>query len=97
MDALMERWQSLPGSHSLELKVLRAWQGRQPADALSPGSQPIEIWCVEVQLTGEQNQTGQSESTIWIVTRENQDASWIAAWLMTMSSIWPYQACGTAP
>ncbi len=54
----------------------------------------MEIWCVEVQFSGGLTEAAQSDSTIWIVTRESQDAIWNAAWLMTMSSLWPYEACG---
>jgi hypothetical protein len=94
MDALKAHWQALPGSADSDLHILRAWPGEFPPNSLTPGSPPKELWCVEVHFSGDLAEAARYDSTIWIVTRESQEASWTAAWLMTMSSIWPYEACG---
>jgi hypothetical protein len=94
LEALEAQWLALPGSVNPDLRVLRAWPGDQPLATVPPGSTEMEIWCVEVQVSAGPAEVGGSGSTIWIIIRDNQDTSWEAAWLMTMSSLWPYQACG---
>ena len=93
LQALMDQWRALPGSQNADLEILRAWLG-EPPHSLAPGSPPLEVWCVEVQTTEGQAGVDPSEPFIWIVTRQGREAPWQAAWLLTMSSLWPYEACG---
>jgi hypothetical protein len=93
LEALNQQWESLPGYQGSGLDILRAWQGEPPAEA--PAS--MEIWCVEAQPASSLNPEEQPAPFIWIVVRESQDAEWTAAMLVTMSAMWPYQACGTVP
>jgi hypothetical protein len=57
----------------------------------------LEIWCVETRISAPSDPTVDGEKMIWIVIRENQEAPWKAALLATMSSLWPYEACGSVP
>lgn len=93
LEALNQQWESLPGYQGLSLDILRAWQGEPPAEA--PAS--MEIWCVEAQPASSLDLEEKPAPFIWILIRESQDAEWTAAMLMTMSAMWPYQACGTEP
>jgi hypothetical protein len=93
LEALNQQWESLPGYQGSSLEILRAWQGELPAEV--PAS--MEIWCVEAQPASSLNPEEQPAPFIWILIRESQDAEWTAAMLMTMSAMWPYQACGTEP
>jgi hypothetical protein len=95
--ALNRQWDSLPGSATHDLTVLRSWQGQIPPDADPAPTSPMDVWCVETLLSSNQPYSGESETVIWIITRTSDDATWESAPLMTMSSLWPYQACGVAP
>ena len=96
-DALIQHWASLPGSKLHEIRVLRAWPGELPQDVASEETNPNEVWCVETELSGTENDTAPIESVIWFVTKIDDQGDWTAVPLMTMSSIWPYQACGVVP
>ena len=93
VDALNKQWESVPGYQGSNIEILRAWHGDPPSEV--PDS--FEVWCVEAQPSSNLESSGISQPTIWIVVREDQDAEWTSAMLMTMSAIWPYQACGTEP
>ena len=93
LEALNQQWESLPGYQGSSLNILRAWQGEPPAEV--PAS--MEVWCVEAQPASSLNPEEQLAPFIWIVVRESQDAEWTSAMLMTMSAMWPYQACGAEP
>ena len=93
LDALNKQWESLPGYQGSSLDILRAWQGEPPAEV--PAS--MEVWCVEARPASSLNPEEQPVPFIWIVMRESQDAEWTSAMLMTMSAMWPYQACGAEP
>ena len=93
LEALNQQWESLPGYQGSSLDILRAWQGEPPAEA--PAS--MEIWCVEAQPASSLNLEKKPAPFIWILMRESQDAEWTSAMLMTMSAMWPYQACGAEP
>ena len=93
LEALNQQWESLPGYQGSSLEILRAWQGELPSEA--PAS--MEVWCVEAQPASNLDLEEKPAPIIWILIRERQDAEWTAAMLMTMSAIWPYQACGTEP
>ncbi len=88
LHALLDQW-----TQDADLEILRAWPG-EPPPSLAPGSPPLEVWCVEVQTTEGRAGAAPSGPIIWIVTRQGREAPWQAAWLLTMSSIWPYEACG---
>ena len=62
-----------------------------PAAGLTPA---LEVWCVEAEMSSANDTSVEAERLIWIVIRENENASWTAALLATMSSTWPYKACG---
>jgi len=85
--ALEERLLALPGGDT-EFVIGQAWPGVRPQDDPSSST---EIWCVEV----DHSPTNETDpELIWIVTRPNQQTEWNAAMLATMSSSWPYEACG---
>lgn len=93
IEALKEQWESVPGYQGSIIEILRAWQGKPPSEM----PDTYEVWCVEAQPSESLGLSGNPQPTIWIVVRENQDAEWTSAMLMTMSAIWPYQACGAEP
>ena len=92
----MAYWESLPSYPSVENRVIRAWPGEAIED-LSPGAPPREVWCVEAQVSSADGPSVDGDLLVWIVTRENQEALWSAALLASLSSLWPYQACGEPP
>lgn len=94
VESLTNSWQSIPGSATHELTILRAWPGEAPQESNPDMLLPEEVWCVETNLSSIEGNTTDPEAFIWIVTRTNPDAEWQAAPLMIMSSLWPYQACG---
>ncbi len=97
VDELHARWQSLPGSQTHDLVVLRAWKGKTPPDANSFFS-TVETWCFETQPEPKSGISQGSERMVWVVTRSGGDTGWVASPLMVMSSTWPYEAClGKAP
>jgi hypothetical protein len=92
-DALTVYWESLPSHPSVEHRIVRAWPGETGED-LDP---PIEIWCVEAELSSADDPSIDGELLMWIVTRESRGARWSAALLASLSSMWPYEACADAP
>jgi len=92
--ALFQYWEDLPaGGHNFQ--IVRAWPGKFPVEGY-PGDGPqIEVWCVEAASS--QATAAEDAAMIWIVTRQEGETEWSAGLLMAMSSIWPYQACGTGP
>lgn len=97
ISALDSTWAALPGSATHDLSILRAWPGKMPQGSDPQAATPVEIWCIETSISaGEDGSTG-AEKMIWISTRTGVDAAWITVPLMTMSSLWPYQACGVGP
>ena len=96
-DALLAYWTFLPSPSAYEYRIIQAWQGAVPAEdkiALPP---EMEVWCVETRISAPNDPAVNGEKLIWIVTRETQEAHWRAALLATMSSLWPYEACGSLP
>ena len=97
VEELHARWQSLPGSQTHDLVVLRAWPGEIPSNADSYLTK-LEIWCFETQAAPKLDLPQGSERMVWLVTRSSGDSRWEAAPLMIFSSTWPYEAClGRAP
>ena len=97
MDELEEQWQHLHTDTSPQLRIIRAWPSEVSAEMLAPSSPSMETWCVEVELSAGNDASRGLEPMIWIVARPDQEVSWFAAPLRTMSSLWPYQACGVVP
>ena len=95
-EALEEYWKSLRSHPGVENRIVRAWPGEATADGSTLGAPLMETWCVEAAMssTGEPSVDGE---LVWIVMRENDETRWSAALLASMSSIWPYQACGEVP
>jgi len=93
VEALKKQWESLPGYQGSNIEILRAWQGKPPTEV--PDS--MEVWCVETQPPSNLESSEITLPIIWIVVRDGQDAEWTSAMLMTLSAIWPYQACGAEP
>ena len=96
VDELEKQWQTVTTDNSPRLHVVRAWPSEVPAEQLPPSSPSMETWCVEVEPVGK-DASGAPGPMIWIVTRTGPEATWFAAPLMTMSSLWPYEACGVVP
>ena len=95
-DALAAYWESLSSYPSVENRIVRAWPGGANED-LAPEAPLMETWCVEAEISSPDDASVDGERLVWIVIRENEEARWTAALLASMSSIWPYQACGEAP
>jgi hypothetical protein len=96
-EAILAHWASLPSPPGLEHQIIQVWQGAAPKQetiTLPPG---METWCVEASISAPSDPAVDGETLIWIVIRENQEARWNAALLATMSSLWPYEACGKVP
>ncbi len=89
--ALEAYWQSLPSYPTITYQTLQAWPGVETTTAWAPN---MEVWCVETEITAAEDASLIGETLTWIVMRDNQDADWTAAMLATMSSTWPYEACG---
>ena len=96
-EALLAYWASLPSPQGNENQIIRAWQGVIPTQDTITLAPEMEIWCVETRISAPSDPAIDGEKLIWIVIRENQEAQWNAALLATMSSLWPYEACGSAP
>jgi hypothetical protein len=95
-DALIAYWESLPSDSGVENRIIRAWQGVTPEEDLTSGAPLMEVWCVEAEMSSTDPSVDGSLLE-WIVIREDREPRWSAALLASMSSTWPYQACGEAP
>jgi hypothetical protein len=96
-DALVAYWESLPSHPGVENRIIRAWPGEAPEEDLILGVPLMETWCVEAEMTSTGDPSVDGDLLVWILTRGNEEKRWSAALLASMSSIWPYQACGEAP
>ena len=96
-EALDAYWQSLPSDPNLTHQILQAWQGSTPEETTAPQVPIMEVWCVETEITAAKNDSIIGASVTWIVIRNDENADWSAAMLATMSSTWPYEACGKGP
>ena len=93
-EALQLEWKELDLVSTMEPEMLRAWPGdlnRISGDFNIPN---LELWCVEVQYDLQLAPSGDGNSTIWIVVKPDERSAWSASILMTMSSLWAYEACG---
>jgi hypothetical protein len=95
--ALNAYWQSLPSYPSITYQILQVWPSAAPAETITPWAPSMEVWCVETEITVAEDVSLVGETVTWIVIRDDEDADWIAAMLATMSSTWPYEACGEGP
>jgi hypothetical protein len=95
--ALEQQWESLAPEGVAELRISRVWPSQVPAKELTPWAPSRETWCVEVDLSNANARANLADATFWIVTRVDKDSLWSAAMLLTMSAIWPYQACELMP
>lgn len=97
LDELNHRWQSLPGSQTHDLVVLRTWPGEIPPGQDSSLASK-EIWCIETQAASKLGLPQGSETMVWVVIETGGDSGWEASPLLIFSSTWPYEAClGSAP
>ena len=96
-EALLDQWASLPSPPGFEHHIIQAWQGATPTQDTIALAPEMETWCVETRISAPSDPTIDGEKLIWIVIRENHEARWNAALLATMSSLWPYEACGGDP
>ena len=94
--ALIAYWESLPSDPGVENRIIRAWPGVTPAADSTPVDPIAEVWCVEAEISSE-DPAVDGNLLVWIVTRGDREAPWSAALLMSLSSTWPYEACGEAP
>ena len=92
----MAYWESLPSYPVVENRIIRAWPGKASED-LASGTPPMDVWCVEAEISSPDDPSVDGEPIVWIVTRQHQEARWSAALLASLSSLWPYQACGETP
>lgn len=93
-EALADYWQSLPSEAGIEHTIVRSWPGLVDTEAVTPWSPEMEIWCVEATMSSTTDASIDENTLVWIVFREDNTNSWSAALLATMSSTWPYEACG---
>ncbi len=94
--ALEQAWNAIPAGAG-ELHIVRAWPGKASPKELTPWAPETETWCVEVELPATLGIATPSELAIWVVSRPDEKSEWAAGMLLTMSSLWPYQACGLTP
>jgi hypothetical protein len=90
-------WQSLPSEPTLTYQILQVWPGIVPAETTESSAQNMDVWCVETEITAAKDASIVGETVTWIVIRNDEKADWNVAMLATMSSIWPYEACGNGP
>ncbi len=95
--ALEQHWNVLSPESAADLRIVRAWPGKAPANELAPGTPAMQMWCVEAESPVTTEGAAPPDRTVWIVTRPDENSPWSVAMLFTMSSLWPYQACGLAP
>lgn len=94
--ALEQAWNAIPGEVG-DLHIVRAWSGKGPAEELTPWAPDMQTWCVEVKPPADPGAAASPELAIWVVTKPDAESDWSAGMLLTMSSLWPYQACEPAP
>lgn len=90
--ALVEYWDSLPTEPGIEHSITAAWQGDSPS---ADSGTPMEVWCVEAE-TSSPDPSVDGSRMVWIVTRSAEETTWSAALLASLSSTWPYEACGSS-
>ena len=83
-------WQSLPSYPNISYQTTQAWPG-VVSEEMMPS---MEVWCIETEITAAEDISLIGQTLTWIVIRENKNADWPTAMLATMSSLWPYEACG---
>ncbi len=93
IDVINAYWQSLPGSSTHKLTVIRAWPGKPLSNDTIELPPSLEVWCVDTEITPKNDPSSRPESMAWIVTRSGKDAEWQSSPLMVLSSTWPYEAC----
>ena len=93
-DALEAYWRSLPSDPNLTHQILQAWQGSTPEETTAPQVPIMEVWCVETEITAATDTSIVGDTITWIIIRNEERADWGVAMLATMSSTWPYEACG---
>ncbi len=96
-EALLAHWVSLPSPPGFEHHIIQAWQGATPTENMITLAAESETWCVETRISAPSDPTVDGERLIWIVIRDSPEAPWNVALLATMSSLWPYEACGSVP
>jgi len=92
--ALESYWESLPTDPALAYQILQVWPGVVPVETTTPWAPKMEVWCAETEITAAEDSSIIGETVIWIVMRNDKMSDWSVAMLATMSSIWPYEACG---
>jgi hypothetical protein len=95
--ALEAYWQSLPSYPTLRHQIRQAWPGVISAKTATSLSPNMDVWCVVSEITAAEDSSIIGEKLTWIVFRNDEETDWNAAMLATMSSIWPYEACGNGP
>ena len=95
--ALEAYWQSLPSDPNLTHQIIQAWPGDVSEETTTPGALNMEVWCVETEITAAADISIVGDTITWIIIRNEERASWDVAMLATMSSTWPYEACGEKP
>jgi hypothetical protein len=93
-DALEAYWDSLPADPGIEHRIIRSWSGGV-VDEPGPAPADLEVWCVEAEISSPGDPEVDGSRMEWIVTRRAGERTWSAALLASLSSTWPYQACGS--
>lgn len=86
-------WNSLAFDPGIEHRITQAWAGTSAAAGSGP-ERPIEVWCVEAEISSTGDPSVDGSRMVWIVTRSAQETSWTPALLASLSSTWPCEACG---
>lgn len=97
MGALDDYWQSLPSDPNLTHQIIQTWPGDVSEETKTLQAPNMEVWCIETEVTAATDDSIIGETITWIMFRNDEEANWNVAMLATMSSLWPYEACGEEP
>ena len=92
--ALQREWGELGLALDAGKHIQRAWKGDLGRVSGEINMPKMELWCVEVQNDLQLASSVEGNNTIWIVVKPEEGSDWSASILMTMSSLWAYEACG---
>lgn len=74
----------------------RAWRAENLPEGMS-AAREVQVWCVELSVTGTRQGEAVSERPIWIAIQDESGVEWSVQPLVLFSAIWPYESCSVAP
>jgi len=72
-----------------KITIEKAWLAQDLPDQTSS-----LMWCASLSVSGQKHGAGFEQKAVWIVLPGEQQSSWIAADLETISADVPYKRCG---